>query len=77
MWKKKSSSKQFSGEQNEQWTKQENGSISVMDVNPFSSQSLNQDFIKSTTLKAFTFLLSCALGQRLQGDALDDCVAHI
>ena len=48
-----------------------------MDLNPSSSQSLNQDFIKSTTLKAFTFLLSCALGQRLQGDALDDCVAHI
>ena len=48
-----------------------------MDVNPYSSQSLNQDFIKSTASKAFAFLLSCALEQRLQGDALDDCVAHI
>ena len=29
------------------------------------------------TSKAFAFLLSCTLGQRLRGDALDDCVAHI
>ena len=48
-----------------------------MDVNPFSSQSLNQDFIKSTTSKVFAFLLSCTIGQKLQGDALDDCVGHI
>ena len=48
-----------------------------MDVNPFSSQSLNQDLIKSTTSKVFAFLLSCTIGQKLQGDALDDCVGHI
>ena len=54
-----------------------NGLLSAMDVNPSSSQSLNQNFIKSTTSKVFAFLLSCALKQRLQGDALDDCVAHI
>ena len=75
--KNKKTPEQFTREQNEQWSKWENGSISAMDLNPSSSQSLNQDFIKSTTSKAFVFLLSCALGQRLQGDALNDCVAHI
>ena len=75
--KNKKSSEPFTREQNENWTKRENGSISTMDVNPSLSQSLNKDFIKSTTSKAFAFLLCCAIGQRLQGDALDDCVAHI
>ena len=73
---KKKSSKQFPREKNEQWTKQNHGSTLAMDLNPSLGQSLNQDFIKSTTSKAFAFLLNCTLGQRLQGDALDDCVAH-
>ena len=77
MWKKKSSYKQFSGEQNEQWTKREHGSTLAMNMNPSSSQSLNQDFVKSTTSKVFIFLLSCTLGQRLKSNVLDDWVAHI
>ena len=32
---------------------------------------------QTTTSKTFVFLLSCALKQRLRGDALDDCITHI